>query len=626
MNLAFTNVTMKSSPAAAAATLAVFRSLLLALVALSHSAVGASDERPNIVVFYTDDHGHADFSCQGVVDDIRTPNVDALAKNGVLARHGYSTAPQCVPSRAGLLIGKFQSKFGVESNGKSLDGFDRELTIAERLQKAGYMTAQFGKWHLGPGPKITEHGFKHVFNQNSGAPFAANIALDGSDREMSTLRPEMYHVDGCSRAAASLIERYQDVPFFLYVAYRAPHVPLDAPQKYLDRFPGKMPERRRQALAMLSAVDDGVGLITETLAQNNLTEKTLIFYIGDNGAPLKIHKLDAPGGGPGWDGSLNDPLNGEKGMLSEGGMHVPFVISWPGTIPAGQLFDHPVSALDVAATAAELAKIESKPGAFDGVNLIPYFTGKKKEAPHEFLAWRWVAQSAIREGDWKLLRGGDREYLYNLKNDLEEQQNLAGEHPEIADSLREKLARWASQLDPPGLANGGMSKAATDYFDFYLDGKPPAPLREKFVPRSDSENSESNSKDSASPWLIRSGKMKVTSEGLQIESQTPGGKQTPFITRNGLSLVGPVSVSMIVKTATSGAIGLSWRTSADKDFAAANRVNVAVEKSDQWQTIRTSLPSGSKIIHVRVQVPAGTTSIKSIELKPATGKTVTLMQ
>nr|WP_246114385.1 sulfatase-like hydrolase/transferase [Rubripirellula tenax] len=603
-----------------------FIAFCISLVWLSTMFANAAESRPNIIVFYTDDHGHADLSCQGVLDDIKTPNVDALAKNGVLARHGYSTAPQCVPSRAGLLIGKFQSKFGVEANGKTLKGFDRELTIAQRLQKAGYMTAQFGKWHLGPGPQITEHGFKHVFNQNSGAPFAANVGLDGTDREMSNVRPEMYHVDGCSRAAASLIERYKDDPFFLYVAYRAPHVPLDAPQKYLDRFPGKMPQRRRQALAMLSAVDDGVGLITETLSQNNLTERTLIFYIGDNGAPLKIHKRDAPGGGPGWDGSLNDPLNGEKGMLSEGGMHVPFVISWPGTIPAGQVFDHPVSALDVAATAAELAEIESKPGDFDGVNLIPYLSGEKKEAPHEFLAWRWVAQSAIREGDWKLLRGGDREYLYNLKSDLEEQHNLAGEHPEIADRLRQRLSRWANELDPPGLANGDMSKAATDYFDFYLDGKPVAPLREVIVPKSDSANAEPKPKSSASPWTIRSGKMNVTSEGLQITPQKPAEKQTPFITRNGLSLVGPVSVNLVVKTATSGAIGLSWRDSADKDFAAANRVNVAVEKSEQWQTIQTSLPGGSKIIHVRILVPAGTTSIKSIELKPASGQTVTLTQ
>ncbi|TWU10115.1 sulfatase family protein [Allorhodopirellula heiligendammensis] len=596
----------------------------LSLATVSNAA--AKVERPNIIVFYTDDHGYADMSCQGVIDDISTPNVDALARTGVLARHGYSTAPQCVPSRAGLLVGKFQSKFGVESNGHSLAGFDRELTIAERLQKAGYITAQFGKWHLGPGSQIVEHGFKHVFNQNSGGPFVANINLDGSDRELSTQRQQMYHIDACSQAAASLIERYRDHPFFLYVAYRAPHVPLDAPQQYLDRFPGEMPERRRQALAMLSAVDDGVGLITRTLAQHRLRENTLIFYIGDNGAPLKIHKLDAPGGGPGWDGSLNDPLNGEKGMLSEGGMHVPFVACWPGTIPAGLVFEHPVSALDVAATSAELAMLESKPEDFDGVNLIPYFTGARKEAPHEFLAWRWSAQSAIREGDWKLLRGGDREYLYNLKSDLEEQHNLADEHPEIADRLREKLSHWASKLDPPGLANGDMSKAATDYFDFYLDGKPASPAPKKFLPNSDSAESKSEMQNLASPWTIRGGKMTVTREGLRLEPHRPDAPQAPFITRNGLNLAGPVSVRMVVKTTASGALGVSWRTSMDESFVEGNRVNFAAEKSDQWQTIETRIPIELKVIHVRIHLPPGTTSVKSVELIPTTGPAITLIK
>ena len=175
---------------------------------------GATDDRPNIIVFYTDDHGHADLSCQGVVDDIRTPHVDALAGSGILARHGYSTAPQCVPSRAGLLVGKFQSRFGVESNGHSLNGFNAELTIAERLQEAGYMTAQFGKWHLGPTPKITDHGFRHVFSQNSGGSFAANITLDGKDRPMSNPKPEMYHVDGCSRCHKPLIEPVQERAVF----------------------------------------------------------------------------------------------------------------------------------------------------------------------------------------------------------------------------------------------------------------------------------------------------------------------------------------------------------------------------------------------------------------------------
>ena len=238
--------------------------LLLALFLVPRAA--CFGRPPNIVVFYTDDHGFADLGCQDVLPDIKTPHIDALATSGVRAIHGYSTAPQCVPSRAGLMIGKFQSRFGVETNGDPLDGFDREQTIAERLQKAGYATAQFGKWHLGPTSAIPDHGFDHVFAQNAQRPFSANITLDGKDRPMSDLVPERYHVDGCSQAAASIIRRYRDQPFFLYIAYRAPHVPLDAPPKYLKRFPGEMAERRRQALAMISATDDGVGLVTQTLS------------------------------------------------------------------------------------------------------------------------------------------------------------------------------------------------------------------------------------------------------------------------------------------------------------------------------------------------------------------------
>ena len=593
----------------------------------------AADSRPNMIVFYTDDHGHADLSCQGVLDDIKTPHVDALAKGGVLARHGYSTAPQCVPSRAGLLVGKFQSRFGVEANGRDLSGFNKEVTIAERLQDAGYVTAQFGKWHLGPGPQITDHGFQHVFNQNSGRPFASNITLDGKDRPMSNLPPEMYHVDGCSRAAASLIERYRAEPFFLYIAYRAPHVPLDAPPKYLKRFPGKMPERRRQALAMLSAVDDGVGLITSTLAKHGLSEKTLIFYIGDNGAPLKIHKLDAPGGGPGWDGSLNDPLNGEKGMLSEGGMHVPFVVSWPGTIPPGQVYHHPISALDVAATAAAIAydglprpshgdslSMRPKPTDFDGVNLIPYLTGKKTTPPHEVLTWRWIAQSAIREGNWKLLRGGEREYLYNLEADLEEKHNLAEKHPEIATRLRTKLSTWANELDPPGLASGEMSTAATGYFDFYLDGKPASQSRvkPKETPRPTTRT--------ILPWQLRNGELKRTPDGVQIRHAKQGERQTPFLTRNGLTLAGPVIAKVVLKTTGKGEISFAWRTSEEKEFTPGNRISVAQNESTDWQTLTATLPGESKLIHVRLHVPNGTTTIKSIELKPTSGKTVTLAE
>ena len=445
----------------------VFLSMLIPSVSL----FADSSIKPNIIVFYTDDHGYADLSCEGVFEDLKTPNIDSLARSGVLAKHGYSTAPQCVPSRGGLLTGKYQGRFNLEGNGDSLDGFNKETTIATRLQRVGYTTAQFGKWHLGAGPAITTKGFTHVFAQNAQQAFTANITPEGKDRPIGDLPAERYHVDGCSLAAASVIERCKDSPFFLYVAYRAPHVPLDAPQKYLDRFPGKMPERRRQALAMLSAVDDGVGLITETLKKHSLTEKTLVFLIGDNGAPLKITKEDKPGSGAGWNGSLNDPLNGEKGMLSEGGMHVPFVISWPGTIPSGQSYDHPVSALDVAATATGIVGLETKPGDLDGVNLVPYLKGDIKTPPHDALYWRWGGQIAIREGNWKLLRGGEREYLYDLAKDLEEKNNLASQHPEIADRLRSKLETWSNELKPPGLSPSPLSLAGKNYFDHYLDGK-----------------------------------------------------------------------------------------------------------------------------------------------------------
>tara|TARA_R110002072_G_scaffold302710_2_gene487731 strand:- start:294701 stop:296521 length:1821 start_codon:yes stop_codon:yes gene_type:complete len=600
----------------------LLRLLLLLLVMVGR--VSQADDRPNIVVFYTDDHGYADLSCQDVFDDVRTPNVDALAASGVRALHGYSTAPQCVPSRAGLMIGKFQARFGVEANGRSLDGFDKETTIAQRLQTAGYVTAQFGKWHLGPSPEITKHGFRHVYAQNSQALFSANITADGKDRPMSPLKPEMYHVDGCSQAAASLIDRYKDQPLFLYVAYRAPHVPLDAPPKYLKRFPGEMPERRRQALAMLSAVDDGVGLVMKTLEENGLADKTLIFYIGDNGAPLKIHKEDAPGGGPGWDGSLNDPLNGEKGMLTEGGMHTPFVVSWPGTIPGGQEYPHPISALDVAATATAITGIETGPGDLDGVNLIPFLTGQNKAAPHDALMWRWVSQSAIREGNWKLLLGGDREYLFDLDADLEEKHNLLTKHPEIASRLRKRLSDWAEELSPPGLAkvlpNGG---AWGSYFDFYLDGKKTPPLRDRIT-----QKTETASPDEMPnvPWLLRSGKMKLTDDGLQITADRAAKRQTPFLARNGVKLEGPVEVETTVKVSDKGVIVFSWRTSGDKDFIQDKRIQVSVDASSEWQTVSASLLGSGAIIHIRVQVPTGVTTFKSLQLTPANGKMITLLK
>ena len=591
----------------------------LPLLCLTFATFVWADDRPNIIVFYTDDHGYADLSCQGVFDDIRTPNVDRLAKSGVRVLHGYSTAPQCVPSRAGLLVGKFQSRFGVESNRMPLDGFNRELTIAERLQDVGYITGQFGKWHLGAGSEITKHGFKYVYNQNSQAPFAANVTTSGEDRPMGLMKPEMYHIDGCSHAASAIIHRHKNDPFFLYVAYRAPHVPLDAPRKYLDRFPGEMPERRRQALAMLSAVDDGVGLVMDTLAKHHLTNRTLVFYIGDNGAPLKIHKLDAPGGGPGWDGSLNDPLNGEKGMLSEGGMHVPFVVSMPGKIPGGQEYPHPVTALDVAATAAELAGLEIQQGDFDGVNLIPFLSGQAETAPHKRLMWRWVSQSAIREGDWKLLRGGNREYLYNLKSDLEEKNNVAEKFPEVAARLRRELTSWSQELSPPGLVTSEQSSVWNEYYDFYLEGKPAKPPARTTLQRERKANTETT----MGSWLVRGGILERTEGVMRI---VPQGKNNPALIRNGFQLSGPVNVTMTIKSSSDKPIRLNWRNQNEKTFMPENQISIPIEESSQWQTLSVEIPNVNDVVHVRFNLPAVSIQFKSLELSPSKGKSIRLPQ
>jgi len=223
---------------------------------------------PNIIVFYTDDHGWPDIGVADIYEDLKTPHIDALAASGVRCTSGYSTAPQCIPSRAGLLAGRAQNRFGLESNGKDLAGFNAQVTIGERLQKVGYRTAQFGKWHLGSGGKIPTHGFHGVYNKNGNRPCLANINLKGEPVPMGPEDNKLYHIDACSQAADGFIRHTRAAspddppPFFLYIAYRAPHVPLDAPQSYLDRFPGKMPERRRQALAMIAAMDDGVGKIT----------------------------------------------------------------------------------------------------------------------------------------------------------------------------------------------------------------------------------------------------------------------------------------------------------------------------------------------------------------------------
>lgn len=486
------------------AGLSVALILLCLCSALRASAQASNERRPNVIVIFTDDQGYADLSAQNIVDDVKTPNLDRLAQSGVRFTDGYITAPQCTPSRAGLITGRYQQRFGVGHIGLGPLPLD-ETTIADRLKATGYATGMVGKWHLEPNrthqawaqrqePQIPVNdkgnvrlefekhirpympdarGFTDVF-QGEINRYWHNYNLDGESLPQSRhTQVEGYRLDIQSDAAVTFIERHHHEPFFLYFAPFAPHVPLAAPEKYLSRFPDDMPERRRYALAMMSAVDDGVGRILDKLEEHRLRQNTLIVFISDNGAPLKIDKRDLPiemtGGA--WDGSLNTPLVGEKGMVMEGGIRVPFVASWPGTLPAGRVEDEPVISLDVGATALAAAD-QPVPEVLDGVDLVPYLTGEA-EAPERSLFFRFWGQAAVREGRWKLLALPDgKRYLYDMHvppGQLE-RENVIGQHPGVVRRLERRLERWQSQLEVEQ-PHAELNAQEQRWYDHYLQGQ-----------------------------------------------------------------------------------------------------------------------------------------------------------
>jgi len=460
--------------------LAVSSSLLLPVAACSVRA-----ERPNVIVIVTDDHGYADFGAYNLLKDIRTPHLDKMAKGGALVTNGYSTAPQCVPSRAAIVTGRYQTSFGLDGNEFVPLPVD-EKTIAERMRDAGYATGFVGKWHLDPTwegkewmadnypeglkkkppfgipyPLRKPHtpirkGFDDIYD-GCWKGYLRSYDIDGNDVNPPRghkIGEDEFRVDHQTDAALAFIKRHKEEPFFLHLAYFAPHIPIEVTKKHFDRFPGKMAERRRWALASIAAIDDGVGAIVELLKEYEIDENTIIFYFGDNGAPLKIEMRDDPFGDafgePGWDGSSNGPLVGEKGMISDGGVRVPYCVYWKGHIKP-QVYDKPVSTMDAGATALALAGVKTAPGEIDGVNLIPYFSGEKVGEPHDALFWRFRGQSAIRDGKWKLisLTTGTK-MLFDMESKEHETKDLAKHYPEVVEELEKKLMDWCDQQHRPG--------------------------------------------------------------------------------------------------------------------------------------------------------------------------------
>lgn len=457
--------------------------------------------KPNIIIVYADDLGYADLSCQGSVPDVKTPNIDLLATRGIRFTNGYVSAPQCSPSRAGLITGRYQERYDFDAIPDGPLPLT-EKTIANRLIEAGYVTGQVGKWHLEPNELEMKWGKKsmpdtipvvngrytHIPEKlidpympgNRGFDqfftgyinnYKANFDLSGNllAPKGVNIKQDGYRLDIQTDAALEFVKRNHEKPFFLYLCYYGPHVPLQATPKYLDRFPGKMAERRRHALAMISAIDDGVGKLYDLLRQYKIDKNTIIVFASDNGAPLKVTKEDLPisNTGGAWDGSLNDPMRGEKGMLAEGGIHVPFIISW-SALPQGVLYHQPVSTLDIASTAVALAGLKPDKD-LDGVNLIPFLTGKKTGSPHEALYWRFWDQSAVRFQNWKLIIAGNYgSYLFDLDKDPTETKNLIAEQPALANKLKQKLESWTRDLQPPGIPQKKLNAQELYWYQSYF--------------------------------------------------------------------------------------------------------------------------------------------------------------
>lgn len=420
--------------------------------------------RPNLVLILADDLGFGDLGLQGCTD-IATPNIDSLARDGVRCTNAYASGPRCAPTRAGLMVGRYQERFGCELSAD--DGLPREeVTLADRLGHAGYATGLVGKWHLGTRSEHDplERGFDEFFGflggSNPSLPRGALGTVPNLLRGREPAEEKEYLTDALAREAVSFVERHADEPFFLYLAFNAPHRPLEAPEVYLARHAGIADPKRRAYAAMISAMDDAVGRVLAALEEHGLAESTLVVFLNDNGAATRGRQRS---------GASNAPLRGRKGSLLEGGIRVPFLARWTGTLPAGHVFEPAVISLDVTATALALAGVEVRPEwRLDGVDLLPYLTGRTSQAPHEELFWAFrrpsgLRQWAVRRGDLKLVCVTEHDpaasqpgpaslSLFDVARDPQESTDLIGSRPEEARELERLWKRWSAGL-PPGPAD-----------------------------------------------------------------------------------------------------------------------------------------------------------------------------
>ncbi|WP_235299520.1 sulfatase-like hydrolase/transferase [Portibacter marinus] len=420
-------------------------------------------QKPNLILIIADDLGYADVGFNGSTE-IPTPYIDRIANEGVKFTNGYVSYPVCGPSRAGIITGRYQDRFGFSRNplftpNDSLSGLPlAEETLADVLAKADYKCVALGKWHLGAhySQHPNQRGFSDFYGFLSGGhhyfpekwtlkdEFEAKTQFDGYKtkllRNQERIEETEYLTDAISREAISYIDKYKEEPFFLYVAYNAPHTPMQATEMYLQRFSHIEDEKRRTYAAMVSAVDDGVGGILEKLKELELEEETIVCFISDNGGPLKINA------------SLNTPLRGKKGDVFEGGLRVPFAMKWKGVIPPGLTFEEPVISLDIFATmVGQIAPDIDTKNEIDGVDLIPYISGDTDHPPHPFLYWRKYDQKhyAMRSGENKLIDMDGNRMYYNVEKDIDESENTIDRNKKTYEEEWTKFNEWYHSLQDP---------------------------------------------------------------------------------------------------------------------------------------------------------------------------------
>jgi len=424
----------------------------------------ALEARPNLIVIMTDDQGYADVGFNGS-KEIPTPNIDRIAAGGVVFTDAYVTYTVCSPSRAGFVTGRYPQRFGYERNvawapndpsaGLSVE----ETTLAAALRPAGYKSAIIGKWHLGSHENFhpLNRGFDEFFGHLGGGLRNFPEDLDIRDYRDARNEPESYRTwvvrnrepvqttgyltDEFSREAVDFVRRQRENPFFLFLAYNAPHSPLQATKADYVNFDHIKDEKRRLYAAMVSAVDRGVGQILDTLDELKIAENTLIFFLSDNG-------------GSNDNASSNHPLRGVKSNPWEGGFRVPFAARWPGILPTGVTYTQPVSSLDIFATiAAANNLIADSDRPLDGVNLVPYVLGQKSEPPHPHIYLRMVDSGdyAMRRGEHKIVkpRKVESPRLFNVRSDISESEDISQANPGLVSELLADYEAWNAQLIEP---------------------------------------------------------------------------------------------------------------------------------------------------------------------------------